>query len=68
MNITVFIQREHTKKTVTVDQGATVQTLLHKLKINPEVVLVARKKAIILADTPLNDKDSLELLSVISGG
>lgn len=68
MQVTVFIQRENKKKIVKLEKGATVKTLLRTLKINPEVVLVARKKTIILADTPLNDKDALELLSVISGG
>jgi thiamine biosynthesis protein ThiS len=68
MRVSVFIQRENKKKTIDVEKGATVQTLLQKLKMNPEVVLVARNKEIILADTKLNDKDVLELLSVISGG
>lgn len=68
MKVIVFIQRENKKITVNLQKGATVETLLKKLKVNPEVVLVARNKQIILGDTPLQEKDSLELLSVISGG
>ncbi len=68
MKVTVFIQREKKRITVGLQQHATVSTLLQQLQINPEVVLVVRNKAIILADTPLENKDTLELLSVISGG
>ena len=48
--------------------GSTVEELLHHLKINPETVLVVRNSEVIIENEALNDKDDIEILSVISGG
>ncbi len=67
MNITVLNEREHTTKNIIIT-GKTVSDLLKQLKINPEVVIVVRNNEVITEDEILNDNDTIELLSVVSGG
>ena len=67
MLISVKIERDNTFQTVAFS-GATVKELLQQLKVNPETVIVVRKDQIIIESEFLNDKDHLDLLSVISGG
>ena len=68
MKLRVFYDRENSEKTVELSGNSTVDDLLEKMGINPEIVLVSRKKEIILKDEKLNDKDEIMLISVISGG
>lgn len=67
MRINVFIQRQQKKIDIELD-GKTPKDLLAKLNINPTAVIIARDKEIITEDTQLKNNDSIELLSVISGG
>ncbi len=46
----------------------TAKELLEILEINPETVLVVRNKELIDLDEVLDDKDEIEVLSVVSGG
>ena len=55
-------------KVVDVKKGSNVFAALEAAKINPETVLVKRKKQLIPHDEVLKDKDVLELVTVISGG
>jgi thiamine biosynthesis protein ThiS len=68
MKIKVKIQRTNESKLVNINNGSTVKDILEKLSINFTTVLVTRNKEVITEETKLKDKDSLELLSVISGG
>jgi len=68
MEITAFLERENRQTTVALAAKATVKDLLGKLQINPETVLVVRKGSVILPAVSLQDKDTVKLLSVISGG
>lgn len=67
MNIIVANERE---KTVTkiVFSGVTVADLLQQLHLNLEAFLVVRNNVVITEDEALHEEDTLELLSVISGG
>ncbi len=67
MKIKVFIQRQAKKLDVELD-GKTAGDLLQKINVNPTSVVVTRNKEIITEDTILKENDSIELLSVISGG
>ncbi len=49
-------------------KGKVVLDLLQQLEINPETVLVTRNNEVLTEDIPLNPKDQLEILSVVSGG
>lgn len=67
MKITVKNERDNTLKTVAFT-GKTVKELLQQIKINPETVLVVKNNQIITESEFLEEKDRLDLLSVISGG
>ena len=67
MEITVYKERENTTTTV-LFSGKTILELLHQLKINPETVLVVRKSEVITEKETVEDKDRIDILSVISGG
>ena len=67
MNITVHNERAQTKETITFT-GTTVSELLAQLNVNPETVLTIRNNEVLTEDEILQDKDSIDLLSVISGG
>lgn len=68
MKIKVKIQRTKEEKELNLNSKATVEEILNKLKINSTTVIVTRNREVITEDTLLNDKDSVEILSVISGG
>ncbi len=68
MKIKVKIQRTNENKELNLENKTTVQQLLSKININPTTVIVTRNKEVITEDTSLNNNDSLEILSVISGG
>ncbi len=48
--------------------SGTVSRLLQKLKINPETVIVARNSELVTEKERLADSDTVQVLSVISGG
>lgn len=55
------------EKTIELEKP-TVKSLLEKLEINPETVLVSRNKEIVLSSQKLDSKDLVEIIQVISGG
>ncbi|MBS3140095.1 MoaD/ThiS family protein [Candidatus Woesearchaeota archaeon] len=67
MKITVKNERDNFLQTVKLS-GKTVKDLLIQIKINPETVIVVRNEEVIAESELLQDKDHLDLLSVISGG
>jgi len=67
MELQVRNERENSLKRI-LFTGTTVQELLRHIKVNPETVIVIRNKEVLTEDEKLNDKEQIELLSVISGG
>ncbi len=67
MEITYKNETEQATKKLDI-KGNTVAQFLERIKINPETVLVVRNNTVITENTKLNDKDHLEVLSVVSGG
>lgn len=67
MKIHVENEIDNSKQTVLLKNG-TVLDLLTKLNINPETVLVIRNSNVLTEDIKLNDNDTIEILSVVSGG
>ena len=55
-------------KSHVVKDAATVREVVLASGLNPEMYLVRRGDAIIHENTQLNDKDSITLIRVISGG
>ena len=68
MQIKVFYDRENKEKTMELDSNLSVKDLLVKMEINPVTVIVSKDDVVITEDEKLNDKDSIKLISVISGG
>lgn len=62
----VFIESSNKRRALRFN--GTVSQLLKKLKINPEMVIVAKGKELVTENEKLEDSDSVQLLSVISGG
>ena len=60
-----FIEREN--KNINI-KASTIKELLDKLNINPEEVLTVKNEQLVTLDTKITEKDSIKLLSVISGG
>ncbi len=56
------------KRTITVDGPVRVSTLLDRLEINRETVLVIRNDTLVPGDELLADSDEVEIRPVISGG
>ena len=65
-SMNIFIERENKK--LTKKFKGTAQDLLKDLKINPETVLIVKNNEVVTEDESLNDKDTIKILSVISGG
>ena len=62
----LFIEKDNVRKDLRF--SGTVSKLLAKLKLNPESVVVVKNNEIVTEDEKLSDSDSVELLSVVSGG
>ena len=68
MKAEIFLERENKKKTITFNKEDSIKTILKKLKINPSTIVVSVNNEIVTEDYILQDKDKVELLSVVSGG
>jgi len=66
MKIKVIYADRETR--IELSSKSTVLDLLGKLNINPETVLTKRDNEIVADFEELNDKDSIEILKVVSGG
>ena len=62
----IFDEREQT--TTNLEFAGTLKQLLIKLNHNPETVIITKNNEVIMEDEILTNKDSIEILSVISGG
>ncbi len=62
----VFIEK--TNKELKIKFEGDVKTLLKKININAEEIIVVRGNELLNDDEILSDKDSIKLLSVVSGG
>ena len=56
------------RRTVDIDGPLRVSSLLERLEINRESVLVIRNDTLVPGDTVLADDDAVEIRPVISGG
>lgn len=59
---------EKTGQTRTLRYTGTVAGLLRRLKLNPVTVLVVRNGTIVPETAKVKDSDTIEVLSVVSGG
>lgn len=69
MNVQVTrVPRPNVTQLVTLDEGATVATLLRRLEIPPDAVIVIRAERPVPLDAPLGHEDTLRIVNVFSGG
>ncbi|MEK6861610.1 MAG: MoaD/ThiS family protein [Nanoarchaeota archaeon] len=68
MKVNVFIERERKDVEIELKDNSTVKDLLKILKINPVTVITTINDEVITEDYKLNDKDKIEIHSVVSGG
>ena len=62
----VFVEKQ--KKELELEFTGTVASLLQKLDIASNTVIVVRKGEVLLGEDVLKNSDSVKVLSVISGG
>ena len=67
MYLTIKKEREQTTEKIFF-QKKTLGELLNQLRINPETVIAVSNNTVITEDEELQDNETIELLSVISGG
>lgn len=67
MEVTIFKERDNSKNNVKFT-GKTVLDLLKHLHINAETVLVVRNNEVLTEEEMLQEKDRVDILSVVSGG
>ena len=68
MNINVFLERKNQTIKVSLEEKATIASLLKKIGINPVEVVVAKNGEVVTEDSKIEDGDDIKVFSVISGG
>lgn len=64
--VTVFIERAKEKKEIAFE--GRIEELLTKLEVNPETVVITKNGEVVTEREFCKGDDTLQLLSVISGG
>ncbi len=64
--MTVFIEKED--RHITIETPVSGTDLLEELGINPQTVLLVKNREIVLPEETLDPSDTIEILSVVSGG
>ncbi len=62
----LYIQKSQKEKTIKF--SGLVKTLLGKLRINPETVIVTANGTLVTEEQTLKNSDDVEILQVVSGG
>lgn len=62
------VQLRNPTREVDVDGPCSVSSLLKRLELNPESVLVIRNDELVTREARLDDTDRVEIRPVISGG
>ena len=68
MKIKVKISRTNEIKEVNLDNGASVQSLLKKINLKPDTIIVLNNNKLIPIDDELTNGEELTILQVSSGG
>ena len=68
MRVKVFFEKSNSARSVEAGKGQTIESLLKKLGINPQTVIVVRNGEVVPEQDTLQDKDTLKILSVKLGG
>ena len=62
MRVKVFLEKENSRKSMDIQKNQTIESLLKKLHINPQTVIVSRNGDIVPEQETLEEKDSLRII------
>ncbi len=68
MKINVFIERKNENALLEMKEGTSIKDLLALLEINPVTIIPVKNGEVVIEDAKLKDKDTIKLMSVVSGG
>jgi sulfur carrier protein ThiS len=68
MKVKIFLEKENKKRTFEAKKKQTVESMLKKMKINPQTVIVVKNGQVVTEQETLQEKDELKILSVKLGG
>ncbi|MCX6814962.1 MAG: MoaD/ThiS family protein [Candidatus Aenigmarchaeota archaeon] len=68
MRVKVFLEKENAHKSMEIPKDHTIESLLKRMKINPQTVIVSRNGEVVTEQEILDDKDELKIFSVKLGG
>jgi thiamine biosynthesis protein ThiS len=68
MRIKIFFERDNKQKSLEIPKGQTIESLLKKLRINPQTVIVVKNGEVVPEQETLSVGDELKILSVKLGG
>ena len=68
MRIKVRFERENSARMVDAQIGQTIESLLKKMEVNPQTVIVVKNGEVVVEQETLSAGDELKILSVKLGG
>ncbi|HJW96696.1 MAG TPA: MoaD/ThiS family protein [archaeon] len=68
MKVNVFLEKENSHRMIEIPKDQTIESVLRKLRINPQTVIVSKNGGVVTEQETLHEKDSLKILSVKLGG
>lgn len=63
-----FIEKINTTKEIALKKPTPLKKILQQLNINTETVIVSKNNNLITLETQIENKDTIQILSIISGG
>ncbi|MCJ7817198.1 MAG: MoaD/ThiS family protein [Candidatus Aenigmarchaeota archaeon] len=64
MRVKVFLERENAHKSMEIPKDHTIESLLKRMKINPQTVIVVKNGDIVSEQESLKGNDSLKIIKV----
>jgi sulfur carrier protein len=68
MKVKIFFEKDNSRKTIDAQKGQTIESLLKRMKINSQTVIVVKNGEVVTEQEVLKEKDELKILSVKLGG
>lgn len=62
MKIRIFLEKENSSKSLEVAKGQTIESVLKRMKINPQTVIVMKNGEVVSEQETLKEKGSLKIV------